>query len=149
MRYCIQVTVCTTYKKIKEAYIKSESQLPLIQWSDKLSTESIIPFVWQLIFNVKILLLLFVWSQREADSQLRTDVLRSFMKYYFALDHCNYARWLSVHLFDCKVLKFTAADVFTTFMDDCFTFQKTSTEFSRKPLDQVHEQINAHIKTTQ
>ena len=30
VRYCIQVTVCTIYKKIKKAYLKSESQLPLI-----------------------------------------------------------------------------------------------------------------------
>ena len=31
-------------------------------------------------------------------------------------------------------------------MDGWFTFQKTSTEFSRIPLDQVHEQNNAYIK---
>ena len=37
VRYCIQVTVCTIYKKIKEAYLKSESRLP---WLDKRSTES-------------------------------------------------------------------------------------------------------------
>ena len=43
-------------------------------------------------------------------------------------------------------LKFTAADVFTTFMDGCFTFQKKSTEFSGIPLDQIHEQNNAYIK---
>ena len=93
-----------------------------------------------MIFDVQRLLLLFVRLQREANFQLRTEVLRSFMKYYFALDHYNYARWVSVHLFDCKALKFTA------FMDGCFTFQKTSTEFSRTPLDQVHERNNIHIK---
>ena len=76
VRYCIQVTVCTIYKKIKEASLKSESWLPLIQWLDKLSTESYMAFVWQLIFNVEILLLLFVRSQREANLQLRTEVLR-------------------------------------------------------------------------
>ena len=135
VRYCIQVTVCTIYKKIKEAYLKSKSRLPLIQWLDKRSTESNMAFVWQLIFNIEILLLIFVRSQREANFQLRTEVLRSFMKYYFALDHYNYARWVSIHLFDCKALKFTAPDVFTAFMDGCFTFQKTSTEFSRTPLD--------------
>ena len=93
VRYCIQVTVCTIYKKIKEAYLKSKSRLPLIQWLDKRSTESNMAFVWQLIFNVKILvLLLFVRSQREANFQLRTEVLRSFMIYYLQLDHYNYAR---------------------------------------------------------
>ena len=103
-------------------------------------------FVWQLIFNVEILLLLFVSSQREAKFQLRTEVLRSFMKYYFALDQYNYARWLSVYLLDCKTLKFTTPDVFTAFMDGFFTFQKTSTEFSRIPLDQVHKKNNGYLK---
>ena len=59
-RYKYQVTVCTIYKKIKEVHLKSESLLPLIQWLDKRSTESNMAFVWQLIFNVEILLLLFV-----------------------------------------------------------------------------------------
>ena len=68
------------------------------------------------------------------------------MKYYFALHHYNYARWLSVNLFDCKAMKFTAPDVFTAFMAGCFMFQKTNNEFSRIPLDQVHEQNNAYIK---
>ena len=67
------------------------------------------------------------------------------MKYYLQLDHYNYARWVSIHLFNCKAFKFTAPDVFTAFMDGCFTFQKTSTEFSRIPLDQVHHQNNAYI----
>ena len=52
VRYCIQLTVCTIYKKIKEAYLKSESRLPLIQWLNKRSTESNMAFVWELIFNV-------------------------------------------------------------------------------------------------
>ena len=43
---------------------------------NKCSTESNMAFVWQLIFNVEILLLLFVRSQREANLQLRTEVLR-------------------------------------------------------------------------
>ena len=97
-------------------------------------------FVWQLIFNVEIVLLLFVQSQREANFQLHTEELKSFMKYYFTFDHYNYASWVSIHLFDCKALKFTAPDVFTAFMDGCFTFQKMSTKFSRIPLHQVHKQ---------
>ena len=52
VRYCIQVTVCTIYKKIKEPYLKSNSQLPLTQWLVKHSTKSNMGFVWQLIFNV-------------------------------------------------------------------------------------------------
>ena len=99
-----------------------------------------------MIFNVEILLLVFVRSQREANLQLRTEVWRSFIKYYFALDQYSYARLQSIHLFNWKASEFTAPDVFTTFIDGCFKFQKTSTEFSRIPLDQVHEQNNAYIK---
>ena len=59
IRYCIKVTVCKIYKKIKEAYLKIKSRLLLIQRLDKRSTECNMAFVWQLIFNVEILLLLF------------------------------------------------------------------------------------------
>ena len=110
------------------------------------STESNMAFAWQLIFNVEILLLLFFRSQREANFQLHTEVWRFFMKYYFALDCYNYTRWLSVYLFDCKALKFTAPGIFIAFMDGCFLFQKMSTEFWRIPLDQVHEQNNTYIR---
>ena len=110
VRYCIRVAVCTIYKKTKKAYLKSESRLPLIRWLDKRSTESNMAFVWQLIFNVEVLLILFVRSQRETNFQLRTEALRSFMKYYFALDHYNYARWLSVNLFHWKPLKLVSTD---------------------------------------
>ena len=68
------------------------------------------------------------------------------MKYYFALYHYNYARWVSVHLFGCKALKFTTPDIFTALMDGCFTFEKTSTKFSGIPLDQFHEQNNTYVK---
>ena len=101
VKCCIQVTVCTIFKKTKEAYLKEESRLPLIRWLDKRSTKGNMAFAWQLIFNVEVLLLLFVRSQR-GHLKLRAEVLRSFMKYYFALYNYNYARRLSVHLFDCK-----------------------------------------------
>ena len=80
VRYCIQVTVCTIYKKTKEKYLKSESRLSLILWLDKRSTESNMAFIWQLIFSVEVLLILIVRSQRETNFQLRTEVLRSVMK---------------------------------------------------------------------
>ena len=115
VRYCIQVIVCVIYKKMKEAYFKTKSILSLMQWLNEQSEKSSMSFTWVLIFNVEILILLFVRSQRESNFLLRTAVIRSFMKYYSELDHYNYARWLSVHLFDCKALPFTAPDVFQAF----------------------------------
>ena len=69
------------------------------------------------------------------DYPLHVTVLRRLMKWYFTLDHYNYARWLSVHLFDLVCLPYTCPDGF-------FTFQKTRSEFSNMALDQVHEQNN-------
>ena len=68
------------------------------------------------------------------------------MKWYFSMDHYNYARWLSVHLFDLVQLQYTLPDVYEHFNKGHFTFQKTRSQFSSITLDQVHEQNNDIIQ---
>ena len=56
------------------------------------------------------------------------------MKKVFALNHCNYGRWLPVYLFD---LLTTASDIYNN-----SAFQMAMNEFSTIALDEVHEQNN-------
>ena len=42
------------------------------------------------------------------------------MKWFFALDHYNYARWLSVHLFNLLSLENSLPDIYQIFKDGYF-----------------------------
>ena len=68
------------------------------------------------------------------------------MFFFFALDHTNYARWLTIHVFDLISLPPTHPDVYRQMLKGFFSFAKTKRPFSRMALDQVHEQNNEIIK---
>ena len=69
------------------------------------------------------------------------------MKWFFALDHHSYARWLSVYLFDLLSLENSLPDIYQNFKGGYFSFQKSNREFSSITLDQVHEQNNTVSKS--
>ena len=98
------------------------------------------------ILELQLAILIYVRSIREANFQLHLATLRPLMKRYFALDHPNYARWLSVHLLDLLQCKYKFPDLYDYFNNGFFTFQKTSSEYSNMALDQIHEQNNTQIK---
>ena len=68
------------------------------------------------------------------------------LKYYFALDKYNYARWATVYWFDMASSHTTCPEVYMDLMKRNFSFLKTNTHFSRIALDHVHEQNNKKIK---
>ena len=65
----------------------------------------------------------------------------------FGLDHYNYSRWLSVHLFNLMHLHVTCPDIYNEFVVGKFSFSKTLGEFSKMSSDQVHEPNNEIIKS--
>ena len=68
------------------------------------------------------------------------------MKYVFALNHYNYARWLSVHVDDLMKLQIVCHEIYEEFCTGNFVVRKTTNPFSAIALDQAHEQNNATIK---
>ena len=72
--------------------------------------------------------------------------LRNLLKCFFALNHTNYARWLTIHVFDLISLPTTHSDVYQEMLKGFFSFAKTKRPFSRMALDQVHGQNNEIIK---
>ena len=68
------------------------------------------------------------------------------LPWFFALNHHNYARWLSVHWLDMRALPQTALDVARSFDDGFFTVNKSSKRFAANAIDQAHEQNNAIVK---
>ena len=91
-------------------------------------------------------ILVFVRSIREGNFHLCVQSLRNLLKWFFALDHTNYARWLTIHVFDLISLPITHPDVYQQMLKGFFSFAKTKRPFSRMALDQVHEQNNKIIK---
>ena len=54
--------------------------------------------------DYQIDVVIFVRSIREGNFDLYFEILRKLMKWYFVLDKYNYARWLSVRVFDLMTL---------------------------------------------
>ena len=99
-----------------------------------------------MILQVQLNILIFIRSIREGNFILYKHSLWSLMKWYFSLDHYNYSRWLTIHLYDLFSLEFTCPDIHDEFVLGNFAFPKTNTKFSRMAPDQLHEQNNEKIK---
>jgi len=61
---------------------------------------------------------------------------------FYALDHTNYSRRVSVHLWDTQALPDKLKDIFNMF----WVVQKICKRFSAIPIDQAHEQENTKVK---
>ena len=66
----------------------------------------------KMIFDLQVLILQFVPSERERKFNLYVDVLISSMKYIFVLNHYNSACWLIIHVDDLLKLEYTCPEVY-------------------------------------
>ncbi|CAM4532435.1 unnamed protein product [Leuciscus chuanchicus] len=80
-------------------------------------------------------------SQREELPSIQyVEVLEELIPLFFALDHTNYARWVSVHIRDMKSLPSTIKD--ESEKHSHWVLSETYNKFSAIPFDQAHEQEN-------
>lgn len=89
---------------------------------------------------------MFVHSLRESNFESYVRSIAHILPWFFALNHHHYARWLSVHLRDMKMLETLHPDVAKEFYSGKFTVNKTKRPCSAISLDQAHEQLNALVK---
>ena len=82
-----------------------------------------------LVICLQIEILVFVRSIREGNFHLYVQSLRNLLKCFFALDHTNYARWLTIHVFDLISLPTTHPDVCQKMLKGFFSFAKTKRLF--------------------
>ena len=92
-----------------------------------------------LVICLQIEILVFVRSIREGNFHLYVQSLRNLLEWFFALDHTNDARWLTIHVFNLILLPITHPDVYQQLLKGFFSFAETKRPFSRMALDQVHE----------
>ena len=145
-RYCLQVALCAIYLKLKDALNEEGSATSPIEWLKSKAKISQMCNYWHIIMKLQIEILLFIRSIRESNFTLYVLCVKNLMKWLFAFDHYNYARWVSVLLRDLTGVHLTCPDVFREFNDGHFSFQKTKRKFSKMALDQCHEQNNELIK---
>ena len=68
------------------------------------------------------------------------------MKYIFAFNHYNYARWVTIHVDVLMKLELVCPNVYKEICSGNLIVRKTINPFSLIALDQAHEQNNAIIK---
>ena len=147
-RYCMQVLLCAMYRKLASACSNEgdDSHIDPQEWlTDKAETNSMCRYL-KIVLDLQAQILSFVRSIREGNFILYVQSLRSILKWFFILDHYNYARWLTVHVFDMMNLHITNPDVYTEMQKGSFSYAKSQRPFSRMALDQLHEQNNKLIK---
>ena len=101
---------------------------------------------WSTVPELELLVLVFVQSLREVSFSMYLDSLTELAKWFHAMDHTHYGRWIPVHLRDMAELPRTHPSIAQAFRAGKFTVQKTNNVFSSMAIDQAHEQMNACIK---
>ena len=145
-RYFVQVSLCAIYAKLRKAYSDSGSNEVIDTWLNFRCNSSEMCLYWKIILDLMIDVLVFIRSIREGKFLLYVTILRKLIRWTFALDHYNYARWLSVHIYDLLALPQYSPQLYDSFIEGHFTFKKSERNFSLMGLDQVHEQNNAVMK---
>ena len=83
-------------------------------------------------------------SIRTGDLELYIYCLPKIVAVFFAFNHQNYARWLTIYHDNLLKIQETHPQVYKEFKSGCFALKCTSKSFSRIPIDLTLEQtVNA------
>ena len=115
-------------------------------WIEDMKTKSPTFMFWDMICRYEKLMLIMVRAHREKNFPLYIAVLQKLSPLFFALDHENYARWVSVHIRDLKTLPMSVKEEFTR--NHNWVLSRTGRAFSSISIDQAHEQENKAVKGT-
>ena len=116
-----------------------DEKLDFDVWCNDTAPEHLQFDYWHKVLQLELLFLLFLRSQREGKFDLYVESLGKIIPWMFALDHYNYARWMSFHVKDMLALHDTCPAVHDEFVKGNFVTQKSQHKFSALALDQVHE----------
>jgi len=148
-----QITACALFILLKVAYKHymeniepNEQSLNKDDWCNLRCAESPQFHFWYITLKLQMLVLTFVSSVRWGDFQLYINSLTEMMPWFFAMNHVNYARWLSIHIRDMASLDNRHPDIFREFTSGKFVVHKTTRPFSAIGIDHAHEQANALVK---
>ena len=146
-RHAHQVTLLTMQILQREAFLlskSSEDEAPLSAWRIGMIAKSPMLMFWDVILRYQTLIYIFIRAHRQKNFPLYMKVLEELTPLFFALDHVNYARWVSLHIRDMKFLPQLIKEEFESRGN--WVVSKTSNPFSAIPFDQAHEQENRNVK---
>jgi hypothetical protein len=135
-----------SYDEYKASMPDGQAFRQFAQWCEQRCTESPQFQYWLTVMEFQMLLLTFIRSLRQRDFKMYKDSLCHIIPWFFALDHQNYARWLSVHARDMEMLHSTHPDMANHFENGKFVVTKSNAPFSAIAIDHAHEQNNAVMK---
>ncbi|KAG1674335.1 hypothetical protein GQR58_015133 [Nymphon striatum] len=140
-RHAHQVTALALETLQHTAYVDQKTSVNFESWRLGMIESSPTFQFWDIILHTELSILAFIRAHRENKFALYVDCLDSLIYLFFALDHFNYSRWVSVHVRDMNALRTLESD-----FQNHWVVQKTQKRFLKIPIDQVHEQKNCKIK---
>ena len=115
----------SAYDHYKAALPTSKAPLGFNAWCGKMaSTQPQFTF-WSQLLELEILILEIVRATREGNFNSYVASITALMPWMFALDHVNYARWLSVHVRDMATLYKSHPSVYQKLTSRAFAVQKS------------------------
>ena len=102
---------------------------------------------WYCVLEFQITIHMFILSLRTGDFRLFIGCLERFCPIFFAIDHTNYARWISVFVKELKLLKVKDITLFNEFLSGSFSVKYSDGQFSGVGYDQAHEMNNKRMKS--
>ena len=146
-KYIHQVTASTLHQLQNQAYKDGGTDLMFGEWCSEMKDKSPTFHFWALVLKMELILLEFLRSIHWVNFQLYVTAMETMMLSFFALCHTHYIWWLSVHVFDIKMLPAINPDIYQAFQElCCFVVSRTVNSFSSMGLDQIHEQQNKDVK---
>ena len=130
-----QKTLAALVKLAHEAYLELDHSC-YDDWKKLVMESSNTAFSWFLVIEPKLNLFLFIRSICEENFDLFGCTVDTMLSWAFALDLTNYARWMSVFIFDLKSLY--EKDVYNELCNGHFTVKKSNRAFSSIGEDHAH-----------
>ncbi len=142
-RYAHQITVVVLDSLLKRAYEDGGSEMTFDDWVSVACKEKPTVQFWLLIHKYEQLIFMFIRSHRERKFKLMVATLKKLVLLFFALDHQNYARWVSVFIRDLESLPSSIQEEFEA---GHWTISRSNHRYSSIPIDHAHEQANKRVK---
>lgn len=105
-RHAHQVSALALTKLQSDAFLRTEGEDEKSKevWRQEMISKNPNFQYWDTVRRMKILGLIFVRAHREKDLPLYIESLKALVPWFFALDHHNYSRWISIHIQDMESL---------------------------------------------
>ena len=103
-RHAHQVTVLALHKLQRDAFSQCVDEASFSTWEEARKRISPTFLFWDVILQLETLVLLVIRAHRQRNFNLYVEAMEELIPLFFALDHVNYARWVSIHIRDLKSL---------------------------------------------